>query len=108
MPGASRPLQTRNDHPAPLDLSFGGGEERARNFHFAVTWATLFAHLDPIQADGPRRRSETPPRLALVPAAPAAVAPRRTTTREAWEMVVPRMIRTGAGTFEPAESEPGA
>jgi len=97
MPGASRPLKTRTDLPAPLDLSLAG----ARNFHFAVTWATLFNHLDPIQHTGPR-----PSRLALVPAAPAPIAARR--AREAWEMVVPKMIRTGAGTFEPAESEPGA
>jgi len=102
MPGASRPLKTNTDASAPLDLSSAG----ARNFHFAVTWATLFAQLDPVLSSGPRRRAEQSSRLALVPVVPAPVAARR--PRESWEMVVPKMIRTGAGTFEPAEGEPGA
>src|ERR1700722_17600066 len=28
--------------------------EQPRDFHFAVTWVTLFTHLDLIQASGPR------------------------------------------------------
>ena len=27
--------------------------DRPRDFHFAVTWVALFAHLDPIEALGP-------------------------------------------------------
>jgi len=81
--------------------------EQARDFHFAVTWVTLFAHLDPIEAAGPRRKAEVPsPPLALVPVASAPLLEQRAGQRsqEAWEMVVPKMIRTGDGNFTPAET----
>jgi hypothetical protein len=87
--------------------------EQSRDFHFAVTWVTLFAHLDPIEASGPRSRVETPQStLALVPVVAAPVTEQRAernseAIREhaAWEMVVPKMIRTGSGSFAP--DEPG-
>jgi len=93
--------------------------EQARDFHFAVTWVTLFAHLDPIEASGPRLRQENPsPTLALAPtsACPQLVASpplaeqrvaeqRAGDSNAAWEMVVPKMIRTGQRTFIPADDE---
>jgi hypothetical protein len=94
-----------------------GSAEQSRDFHFAVTWVTLFAHLDPIEATGPRPRVETPqPTFALVPVVAAPVIEQRAEQRAernseairehaAWEMVVPKMIRTGSGSFAP--DEPG-
>ncbi len=89
-----------------------GSAEQSRDFHFAVTWVTLFAHLDPIEATGPRPRVETPqPMLALVPVVAAPLIEQRAernseAVREnaAWEMVVPKMIRTGSGSFAPDET----
>jgi hypothetical protein len=86
--------------------------EQVRSFHFAVTWVTLFAHLDPIHATGPfaspRTRVEHPaPSLALVPVVTSAPLMEQRTTEQftaSWEMVVPKMIRTSARTFLPAES----
>jgi len=91
----------------------GQPTEQPRDFHFAVTWVTLFAHLDPIEAAGPQPRFENPsPSLALIPvvAAPLVEQPRPLRDphaglgHAAWEMVVPKMIRTGARTFLPADS----
>ncbi len=110
------------DRPGSVDLAPETLAEQARDFHFAVTWVTLFAHLDPIQATGPRPRVQTaPPALAVVPVVAAPLmeqraergynsawqnAPRENT---AWEMVVPKMIRTGPRSFLPAAgAEPGA
>lgn len=92
--------------------------EQPRDFHFAVTWVTLFAHLDLIESSGPRARSQPAPLqptpiLDLVPvvAAPLVEAGHRTPGRDAgrdpsaaWEMVVPKMIRTGPGQFTPVDS----
>lgn len=79
-----------------------------RAFHFAVTWVTLFAHLDLIEATGPRRRSVMPsPTLALVPVVvPPPLMDQRGghNSNADWEMVVPKMIRTGDGNFTPAEA----
>lgn len=86
--------------------------EQPRDFHFAVTWVTLFAHLDLVPANGPWRRSEAPsPTLALVPvvASPLIIDPpahhdsNASLGAAAWEMVVPKMIRSGTGDFTPAE-----
>jgi len=99
---------------APLPVAEGlvaaeFGPEQARDFHFAVTWVGLFAHLDPIEATGPRHRAETPsPSLALVPIvvpAPLMEQPPHQNSNAAWEMVVPKMIRTGRGNFTPAEGD---
>jgi hypothetical protein len=83
-------------------------DEQPREFHFAVTWVTLFAHLDLIPTNGPWRRQEAPaPTLALVPVAAAPVIiepPPFRDSNAAWEMVVPKMIRTGSGDFTPVES----
>jgi hypothetical protein len=82
--------------------------EQPRDFHFAVTWVTLFTHLDLIQATGPRTPAPTAPStLALVPVvASAPPVEQRADHREtaAWEMVVPKMVRSESGTFAPAES----
>jgi hypothetical protein len=102
MPSALSPLTIRENS------AFEGPEqavEQARDFHFAVTWVTLFAHLDPTEAAGPRRRVETPaPTLALVPVVAAPLTEQR--SHAAWEMVVPKMIRSGDGNFTP-ESQGG-
>jgi hypothetical protein len=91
--------------------------DRPRDFHFAVTWVTLFAHLDPIQATGPRPQTANPPAtLALVPVVAAPLAEQRAGQNSrpgwedadqenaAWEMVVPRMVRSDSGDFSPAET----
>jgi hypothetical protein len=83
--------------------------DQPRDFHFAVTWVTLFAHLDLIESTGPRPRPAASPVLDLIPLDHAPVVsppvvdsmPRDSST--GWEMVVPRMIRTGRGEFTPAE-----
>ena len=104
MPGASSPAISRNDEPGALEL----GVEETRDFHFAVTWVTLFAHLDPTEAAGPWHPPVIQPRetpstaLALVPVA-ASPARQSVASNAAWEMVVPKMIRTGPGNFTPAE-----
>jgi hypothetical protein len=86
---------------------------QARDFHFAVTWVTLFANLNPIEATGPRTRVEIPaPSLALVPVVVSAPLLeqraeqdlRAASQNTSWEMVVPKMIRTGQRTFQLAES----
>lgn len=108
MPGALRPLKSRDDQPGSLDLSAEQTAGQARDFHFAVTWVTLFGHLDPIESTGPRRPVETSaPTLALVPVAAAPLTEQRAEQRShsAWEMVVPKMIRTGDGNFAPAETD---
>jgi hypothetical protein len=85
------------------------GQEQARDFHFAVTWVTLFAHLDLIESTGPRTRVENQsPTLALVPVVVSPPLAEQRTSQDsntAWEMVVPKMIRTGQRTFIPAEDE---
>jgi hypothetical protein len=84
-------------------------QEQARDFQFAVTWVTLFAHLDPIESTGPRTRVENPsPTLALVPVAVSPPLAEQRASQDfntAWEMVVPKMIRTGERTFIPAEDQ---
>jgi hypothetical protein len=86
---------------------------QARDFHFAVTWVTLFASLSPIEATGPRPRVEVPSSSrALVPVVVAAPFveqrvdqdSRAASQNAAWEMVVPKMVRTGQRTFQPVES----
>jgi hypothetical protein len=83
--------------------------DQPRDFHFAVTWVTLFAHLDLIESTGPRPRAPSSPVLDLIPLnrATAVLQPVVEPSRESstgWEMVVPRMIRTGSGEFTPAEN----
>ncbi len=87
--------------------------EQPKDFHFAVTWVTLFAHLDLVEAAGPRPRIEIPvPTLALVPVVASQALVEQKVERDrraadenaAWEMVVPKMVRNQAGDFSPAES----
>jgi hypothetical protein len=106
MPKAS-PVALPNPTERSGSIELGPEPEQARDFHFAVTWVTLFAHLDPIEASGPRLRPENaPPSLALVPvvAAAALVEQRVDQDSAAWEMVVPKMIRTENGEFSPDDS----
>jgi hypothetical protein len=118
MPGVFSPATSRYNDTGSIEL---GAEqltaqpieqptEQPRDFHFAVTWVTLFAHLNPIEAAGPWRPAVVQPRdvpstaLALVPVvAPPALIPQQDGSSAAWEMVVPKMIRTGEGSFTPAE-----
>jgi hypothetical protein len=91
--------------------------DRPRDFHFAVTWVTLFVHLDPIQANGPRPKHAKPSStLALVPVVAAPLAEQNAGQNSrpgwenagqenaAWEMVVPKMVRSDSGDFSPAET----
>ncbi len=97
--------------------------DQPRDFHFAVTWVALFAHLDPIEAVGPseatarRPQPANPPStLALVPVVALPLAEQRAEKSSefgweneaqetaAWEMVVPKMVRSDSGDFSPAES----
>jgi len=84
--------------------------DQPRDFHFAVTWVTLFAHLDLIESKGPRTRQESSPVLDLIPLdrrtpmVSPRVEPAHRESSTGWEMVVPKMIRTGSGEFTPAES----
>jgi hypothetical protein len=101
------------ESPGPVRRGPEQAHEQARDFHFAVTWVTLFAHLDPIEASGPttvaapRPQLESPaPTLALVPVVASLPVMDRRPDRDsnaAWEMVVPKMIRTGPRTFIPVE-----
>jgi hypothetical protein len=98
-------------------LAFEPVSEQARDFHFAVTWFGLFAHVGPIESGARRPRLEEPSSsLALVPVVASApfveqraleqrVAQQFTPpdSNAAWEMVVPKMIRTGSRTFVPAD-----
>ena len=83
--------------------------EQPRDFHFAVTWVTLFGHLNLIESTGPRPSVESPAAtLALVPVVASPVLIQQPAAREdastTWEMVVPKMIRTDSGSFAPVES----
>lgn len=112
-------LVARFESPAPPAPSTARAEvEQPRGFHFAVTWVTLFAHLDLIESNGPSRspapaRPQAAPILDLVPVvSPPLVEtgfgqpggdPNRDPAN-GWEMVVPKMIRTGPGQFTPVDS----
>jgi hypothetical protein len=96
-----------------IEADGGQGTEQPRDFHFAVTWVALFNYLDPIRSTGPRPRLETQSTaVALVPVVmPLPVVQERMpplsnegNSSDGWEMVVPRMIRTGTGVFAHPES----
>jgi hypothetical protein len=97
---------------APIAAVQSAGEqtlEQPRAFHFAVTWVTLFTHLDLIESKGPRTaRTEVVATRALAPvvvAPPAVLPPAPAMGEAAWEMVVPKMNRSGSGEFTPAEEK---
>src|ERR1700733_8989370 len=98
--------------PGSIELGPDPASEQPRDFHFALTLVTLFARLDPVEAPGPRPRGENPiSPLALVPVVATPLVEQRTdqdfkALREnaAWEMVVPKMVRSESGNFSPAES----
>jgi hypothetical protein len=78
--------------------------EQPRNFHFAVTWVTLFAHLDLMESSGPVVREPSAPVLDLVPVVSPPLEPAPRDPVGGWEMVVPKMIRTGPGQFAPVDA----
>lgn len=105
----ARPLESQ-------DLSqpgFESAQEQPREFHFAVTWVTLFAHLDLIETTGRSSHTAVSASQALIPVVaspPLSAIPSSADLgagfgAAAWEMVVPKMIRTGTGTFTPAEGD---
>jgi hypothetical protein len=97
------------DDAGSIELSQVQAAGQTRDFHFAVTWVTLFAHLDLIEATGPRPRMENPsPSMALIPVVTSSPLMEQRTTQDsnaAWEMVVPKMIRTGPRTFVPVDDK---
>jgi hypothetical protein len=101
------PLTPVAGHGA-VDFGPEQASEQPRDFHFAVTWVTLFAHLELIHVTGPRTKpANTPSTLALVPVVASAPLVEQRSDRldnAAWEMVVPKMVRSESGTFAPAES----
>jgi hypothetical protein len=107
--GNSQASSVAQQPAVDIPVAIESGHEQPRDFHFAVTWVTLFAHLDLIESTGPRTREENPsPTLALVPVVvspPLAEQRAIQDPNTAWEMIVPKMIRTGQRTFVPAEDE---
>lgn len=106
----ARPLESQ-------ELSQPGFErapEHPREFHFAVTWVTLFAHLDLIESKGRFTYVAPSASQALIPVVatplpeiarpdPGAGFGAAAWDTPAWEMTVPKMIRTGTGAFTPAQ-----
>jgi hypothetical protein len=100
------------DATSSMQPSAEQASEEPRAFHFAVTWATLFEHLDLIESSGPKQKTEAAPTRALVPVlasglvAPAMIEPPAPIPGSAaWEMVVPRMARSRSGDFTPIKEQ---
>jgi hypothetical protein len=84
----------------------GRPTEQPRCFHFTVIWSSLTAGLQPRETAG-RSYAKAPQSQALVPAARSVPAAARTPQPESsgrWEMVVPKMVRTGPKSFGSANS----
>ena len=87
----------------------GGPLEQPRSFQFAVTWSSLTTHLQ-LREAADRTYATHLPSSALTLAVPSALPPLAqepamgSTGR--WEMVVPKMVRTGHKTFAPARPFP--
>ena len=80
--------------------SSSGGAEPSKNFHFAVTWASVTAHLRLIESADLRTAAKVERKQASRAAAAAvAVAPQmqqpqaQSEAKARWEMVVPKMDR---------------
>jgi len=104
MPAALSPALSHEDDARPNEID----TEQPRDFHFAVTWFTLFAHLNLIEAAGPWHpvavvQPREIPSTALALASVAAPPAPQEVLSVKWEMVVPKMIRNQAGDFTPAE-----
>jgi hypothetical protein len=93
----------------------GRPTEQPRCFHFAITWSSLTAGLQLRETVG-RTYAKPPQSQALVPAARSTPAAPRTPQPESsgrWEMVVPKMVRTGpkssgsTNSFKPPEAAAG-
>ena len=82
----------------------GRAKEQPRRFHFAATWSSLTAHLQLRESTGRTYAAHLQSSaLALASPAVSPLAPRRELPSNGrWEMVVPKMVRTGRKTFEPA------
>ena len=86
----------------------GGGRptEQPRCFHFTVTWSSLTAQLQLRKATG-RTYAKPSQSQALAPATRSIPAVARIPEPELsgrWEMVVPKMVRTGPKSFASASS----
>jgi len=72
--------------------------ERARDFHFPVTWSALSAHLGQLHTAEQifTRSAEIVPATALMTIEKRPLAPRKIEpdSKARWEMVVPKMDRT--------------
>lgn len=77
-----------------------GNAEQPKAFRFSVSWETLFAYPQPVEVT-----QTVPTALAVVVAPPVVVVPshalqvvepppRRRVDEAAWEMVVPKMVRS--------------
>jgi len=80
--------------------STGGGAEPSKSFHFAVTWASVTAHLSLIEGADLRSAAKVEHKQASRAAAAAvSVAPQvqqtqtQSEAKARWEMVVPKMDR---------------
>jgi hypothetical protein len=86
----------------------GGGRraEQPRCFHFTVTWSSLTAHLQLRETTG-RTYAKPSQSQALTSATRSIPAVARIPEPELsgrWEMVVPKMVRTGPKSFASASS----
>jgi hypothetical protein len=84
----------------------GRPTEQPRCFQFTITWSSLTAQLQLRETTG-RTYAQRPQSQALVPAARSTPAAARTPQPESsgrWEMVVPKMVRTGTKSFASANS----
>jgi hypothetical protein len=79
--------------------------EQPRSFSFAVTWDSLTAQLHPREITSPSRAARNAPSALTVVTQvelPLA-APPPAASNGRWEMVVPKMVRTGPRTFARAD-----
>ncbi len=77
----------------------GHPAEQPRCFQFTITWSSLTAGLQLRETAG-RTCARTPPSQVLVPTAHTPQAE----SNGRWEMVVPKMVRTGPKSFPSANS----
>jgi hypothetical protein len=94
-------LRARHSTAAPD----GRGKEQPRDFSFAVTWDSLTAQLQPREIASHSRAARSAP-SALTVVTPVEIplaAPPPAVSNGRWEMVVPKMVRTGPRTFARAD-----
>jgi hypothetical protein len=83
--------------------------EQPRSFSFAVTWDSLTAQLQPREITSHSRAARSAPSglTVVTPVELPLGAPPPAVSNGRWEMVVPKMVRTGPRTFARAD-EPSA